>query len=222
MVATLYSPASYWEARHLAVRLHVISFDELAGRRFVFDPLQAMEGDGSGGAHAEVDMDVVYKIVNQIEESDFKKWEYSGSKILSPDEQSLAQAQRFMAAQSFLLSWQQGKVPTGWRRPRRLTDFEGESPHVLAAAKAVAQARMEERNEDATKRINEMRASACAPRSQEDIKPISKKELGDLKNAYSKFSSDLYDINTALANASSTIADLVLRTQALVEQDSKG
>jgi hypothetical protein len=169
-----------------------------------------------------VDMDSVGKIVNMVEEDSFKMWECSGSKTMAPEEESLAQAQRFMAAQSFLLSWQKGKVPTGWSRPRRFTDFTGESPLTLAAARAVALQRMEERNQDATNRINELRSSALAPAAQQPSRPISKSEISDLKAAYSKFSSDLYDIHTALSNASATIADITLRTQALVDQQSPG
>jgi hypothetical protein len=170
--------------------------------------------------YQEVDMDLVEKIVNMVEEDTFKPWECSASKASAPEDESLAQAQRFMAAQAFLLSWQNGKVPTGWSRPRRFADFTDESPLILGAAKAVALQRMEDRNAEATHRINEMRSSALAPAMLPALRPISLSEISDLKEAFSTFSSDLYDINTALANASSTIAEVLLRTQALVESQN--
>lgn len=168
--------------------------------------------------YEEVDMDLVEQIVMMVDEDSFKTWEYSPSKSDSPEDDTLAQAQRFMAAQSFLLSWQQGKVPTGWNRPRRFTDFADESPLVLGAAKAVAQQRMEDRNAEATNRINNRRSLAMAPAAdQTPARLISRKEIAGLKEAYSKFSSDLYDINTALGNASAAIAETILRTEALEE-----
>lgn len=173
--------------------------------------------------YEDVDMNLVEQIVTMCEMDDFKQWEYTPSKGGTPEEDSLAQAQRFMSAQSFLMSWQTGKVPTNWRRPRQFADFKDESPLVIGAAKAVAQARMEERNEDANMRIRQRRNSTEAPAEAEvkDRGMISQAEIADLKEAYSKFSSDIYDINTALANVTSTIADITLRTQALSEQGTR-
>lgn len=169
--------------------------------------------------YEEVDMDLVEQIVNMVEEDDVKKWEYQPSKSGSPEEDSLAQAQRFMAAQSFLLSWQTGKVPTGWRRARQFSDFKDESPLVIGAAKLVAKVRMEERNHDANARIQNFRQSSGKRSDASEARGvISQAEITGLKEAYSKFSSDLYDINTALSNVTSTIADITLRTQALSEQ----
>lgn len=175
------------------------------------------KGEDDDVDYQDVDMDLVEKIVMMVEEDSVEKWEYSSTKANTPEDDSLAQAQRFMAAQSFLLSWQQGKVPTGWSRPRRFADFSGESPLVLGAAKAVALQRMEDRNTEATHRINEARTTALAPAAEPEVRPISQREIADLKGAYSKFSSDLYDINTALGNASAAIAEVILRTQALAE-----
>lgn len=180
-------------------------------------PRRAMADDEI--EYEEVDMDLVEQIVMMVDEDGFKQWECATpSKADTPEEDSLAQAQRFMAAQSFLLSWQHGKVPTGWRRPRRFADFADESPLVLGAAKAVAQQRMEDRNAEATSRINERRSLAMAPAA--DAAPsrlLTRKEVASLKDAYSKFSSDLYDINTALGNAAAAIAETILRTDALEE-----
>lgn len=165
-----------------------------------------------------VDPEVVERIVSMAEWDSFEKWDYSTTKSMSQEEEALAQAQRFVAAQSFLMSWQLGRVPTGWQRPRRLADFEEEySTEVLEAALVAAERRIKERNESTTNRINKIRSLAKNPAAPRSPRPISKSEIEDLKDAYTKFSSDLYDIRAALANASATIAELTVRTQALAE-----
>lgn len=171
----------------------------------------------------DVDPELVERIVNMAEWDSVEKWECSSTKSTSPEEAALAQAQRFVAAQSFLMSWQLGRVPTGWQRPRRLADFEGEyGSEVITAVVAALERRVKERNESAIHRINKLRSLSDNPAAPRSPKPISKSEISDLKDAYTKFSSDLYEIKAALANAATTIAELTLRTQALAESGLEG
>jgi hypothetical protein len=166
----------------------------------------------------DVDPAVVQRILEKVEWETFKSWEHTSKATASPEEDALLQAQRFMAAQAFLFSWQNGRVPTGWRRPRRLADFEGKcSPAELAAARDAADRDMAARNQSATDRINDLVLNPREAPARPPPKPISRKEINDLKEAYTKFSSDLYDIQSALGNAASLIAETSLRTQSLAD-----
>lgn len=174
----------------------------------------------TGSAADHPDRELIEKVVTMTEWETSKGWAYDGSTKNTPEEQQLAQAHRFVAAQSFILSWQNGKVPTGWRRPRKLTDFEGKySQEILDAALTEIQRRNDEKNLSTTARIKELRRLASKPEAAKPPpKPISKAEIKALKGAYATFSSDLHDVRTALANASSTIAEIILRTEAVAKQ----
>jgi hypothetical protein len=168
----------------------------------------------------QTEEEIVKKIANMTEWTPYTLWEYSTTKPATPEEDSLMKAQRFMAAQSFFLSWQRGKVPTGWLRPRTLADLEGQySSDSIEAALTYVQRGVEERNRSTTDRIKEKQALPQGQPALATSKPISKAEIDDLKDAYQKFSSDLFDIKTALSNASGAIAELSLRTQALMEKN---
>ena len=98
-------------------------------------------------------LSAVERIAQMTEWDDYTVWEYSDADT-SVEDKALAAAQRFLAAQSFLLSWQEGKVPVGWHRPRRLADFDGEFPQetVDAALERINEL-IAERNEATTRRI---------------------------------------------------------------------
>lgn len=98
-------------------------------------------------------LDTAEKIVRMTEWNEGEPWEYAEGEQWPAD--TLASAKRFVSAQAFLLSWQEGKVPTGWRRARRLADFDGKYPQqVLDAASATIAQRIAERNTERTARIN--------------------------------------------------------------------
>mmetsp|Transcript_13622 Transcript_13622/g.36569 ORF Transcript_13622/g.36569 Transcript_13622/m.36569 type:complete len:872 (+) Transcript_13622:160-2775(+) len=62
---------------------------------------------------------LVNRIIASSELADFKPYYYEENET-----GGTLQAMRFIAAQHFLIAWQQGKVPTGWKRPRRMDDFK--------------------------------------------------------------------------------------------------
>jgi hypothetical protein len=176
----------------------------------------AMSDRGDDGNQDIVDPEVVLEILQKVEWETFKPWEYSNKATISPEESGLMQAQRFMAAQAFMFSWQTGRVPTGWRRPRRLADFEEHcTPAEIAAACAAAERDMAVRNRTATDRINDLVLNPRAAPVKPPPKLISRQEIEGLKKAYTQFSSDLFDIQSALGNAASLIAEISLRTKSL-------
>jgi hypothetical protein len=193
--------------------------DEIGGGGALGDHAEHVgAGGGKKGMHDGTDEATVERIARMTEWTPYKLWECSSTKPATPEEDSLMKAQRFMAAQSFFMSWQRGKVPTGWLRPRILADLEGQyRPDAIEAAVSYVQRGVEERNKLTTDRIKEIQAHPHGQAELPPQKPISKAEIDDLKDAYQKFSSDLFDIKTALSNASAAVAELSLRTQALAE-----
>lgn len=104
-------------------------------------------------------LETAEKIVRMTEWNEAEPWEYSDAEAQTKD--TLAAAKRFVSAQSFLLAWQEGKVPTGWRRPRRLTDFDNKYPQqVLDEASATIAQRIAERNSERTAMINAVLTAA--------------------------------------------------------------
>lgn len=86
--------------------------------------------------------------------NEWEAWEYAESEG-GANSDTLAAAKRFLSAQSYLLAWVEGKVPTGWRRPRRLADFDGKYPkQVLEKAEGIIAERIAKRNSEQTARIN--------------------------------------------------------------------
>lgn len=111
-------------------------------------------------------LDTAEKIVRMTEWDECEAWEY-GENESGPHGDSLAAAKRFLSAQSYLLAWVEGKVPTGWRRPRRLADFDGKYPkQVLEKAEVIIAERIAKRNSEQTARINAV-VSAARERMRE-------------------------------------------------------
>lgn len=105
-------------------------------------------------------LDTAEKIVRMTEWNEWDAWEYAEGEV-GPTGDSLSAAKRFLSAQSFLLAWVEGKVPTGWRRPRRLADFDGKYPkQVLQKAESVIAERIATRNSEQTARINAVVSAA--------------------------------------------------------------
>lgn len=166
------------------------------------------------------------KIVRMTEWNEQETWECSES-----DEHNegnhLAAAKRFLAAQAFLLSWQEGKVPTGWRRARRLTDFDGEYPKaVVDAAEDIIAERIAVRNFEKTAKLNaailskvksENKTEQGEQTANVDEQRTMKKEAEKLKSDLSTFSHDFFQAKSALSKATSAIADISFRIQALSE-----
>lgn len=148
-------------------------------------------------------------------------WEYSEQDEHSA-ENNLAAAKRFLAAQSFLLSWQQGKVPTGWRRGRRLTDFDGEYPQaVVDQAEDIIAERIAVRNFEKTARLNAAMSSKgkspdAAEKPEDDV-GRNKQDIEALKSDFSAFSRDFFEAKSSLSKATAAVADISFRLQALSE-----
>lgn len=160
------------------------------------------------------------KIARMTEWNEHEPWEYSDNDEHS-EENNLAAAKRFLAAQSFLLSWQEGKVPTGWRRARRINDFDSEyPPSVVEAAEDIIADRIAERNLEKTVRLNaalKNRGLAKTNGEAKDDDAMSKAQIEKLKSDFSAFSHEFYQAKSALAKATSAIADVSFRIQALSE-----
>ncbi|KAA8496218.1 hypothetical protein FVE85_2373 [Porphyridium purpureum] len=73
----------------------------------------------AGGAGKATEEVLIMRMVAASELVDHKPWVYE-----EKEKDGTMQAMRFIAAQQFLLSWQTGKVPVGWSRPRRIEDFQ--------------------------------------------------------------------------------------------------
>ena len=168
----------------------------------------------------------VEKIVEMVQWEDFKRWECaseSDSKS-NTDEENLAKAQRFISAQSFMLAWQQGKVPAGWTRPRRLDDFQGKYPEVvLDEALSRIEERIVERNEALTAHLAKRVASgapgvgggAFKMGSEKEKGKVTKEEIEKLKKFYAQLNSNVYSVKQALSNASAAVAEVVVKTMEL-------
>lgn len=157
----------------------------------------------------------VEKIARSVEWDAQPEWvETSG-----PDEH-LAAAKRYMAAQSFLLSWKEGKVPVGWQRARKLTDYDGKYPtDVVDAAQERIADLITERNELANERIqraaDERRASA---QRAADGSMLARKEVVQVRRQLAAFNQAYFELKNSVDRASDAIAELSLRTQALQER----
>lgn len=166
-------------------------------------------------------LDDVEKIVRMTEWNDIESWEYSENEETS-QENNLAAAKRFLAAQAFLLSWQEGKVPTGWRRPRRLTDFDGKFPQsVVDTAEDVIAERITQRTYQKTARLNaalSAREKSLSEDAKDDKDLETRKKLVEaLKTQFSAFNHEFFEVKSLLTAATSAVADITLRTQALSE-----
>lgn len=168
-------------------------------------------------------LDDAEKIVRMTEWNEHEPWEYSGTDEHSEDN-NLAAAKRFMAAQSFMLSWQEGKVPTGWRRARRLADFDGEYPKtVVDAAEDIINDGIEARNMEKTARLNavvSLKGEASSDNSRKgppDDVALNKQDIEGLKADFSSFNHDFFEAKSALNRATTEIADISFRIQALSE-----
>lgn len=130
----------------------------------------------------------------------------------------LSAAKRYMAAQSFLLSWQEGKVPVSWQRPRRLVDYDGKYPaDVVDAAQDRIAELITERNNAANARIQ----AAAAERKNSSKKKkngLQKKEVIQVRRSLVQFNHAYSDLKMAVDKASEAIAELTLRAQALNER----
>lgn len=160
------------------------------------------------------------KIARMTEWNEHEPWEYSDNDKHS-EENNLAAAKRFLAAQSFLLSWQEGKVPTGWRRARKINDFDGGYPlSVVEAAEDIIAERIAVRNFEKTARLNAVLKSKNLSKTNTeavDDDSMSKAQIEKLKADFSVFSHEFFQAKSALGRATSTIADLSFRIQALSE-----
>lgn len=169
------------------------------------------------------------KIVRMTEWNEQEAWECSDSEE-HIESNHLAAAKRFLAAQAFLLSWQEGKVPTGWRRARRLTDFDGEYPQaVVDAAEDIIAERIAIRNFEKTAKLNAVilskeKSGNKTEKGEEtgkvgkvDKEEAKRKEVEKLKSDLTTFSHDFFQAKSALSKATSAIADISFRIQALSE-----
>lgn len=157
-------------------------------------------------------------IVQMTEWNDMDTWEYTENE--SPDDNHLEKAKRFLAAQSFLLSWQEGKVPTGWRRPRRLTDFDGKFPQsTVDEAEDIIADRIAERNLRKTERLNAVMSAREKRKSMKKddsaVAPLNKEQLEHVKADFSTFSHQFFEAKSALTKATSSIAEITFRIQAI-------
>ncbi|CAN8066746.1 unnamed protein product [Agarophyton chilense] len=160
-------------------------------------------------------------IARMTEWNDIEAWDYSEDEESSA-ENNLAAAKRFLAAQSFLLSWQEGKVPTRWRRPRKLTDFDGKYPKsVVDEAEDIIAERIAVRNLEKTARLNAVlsaRKSDSLGDGGKTRDAVQKKtELDALKTDFAAFNTDFFEAKNCLTKATSSIADISFRIQALSE-----
>lgn len=157
-------------------------------------------------------LDDVELIARSVEWDAQPEWVDDGA------EESLAAAKRYMAAQAFLLSWQEGRVPVGWHRSRRLTDFDGSYPNqVVDAAEDLINELITERNDAANARIaraaTERRASA-----RTTTPALAKKDVAVVSKQLSEFNHAFFDLKAAVAKASDAVGELALRAQALQER----
>lgn len=182
------------------------------------------------------------KIVRMTEWNAAEPWEFAEGEVASVD--TLAAAKRFVSAQHFLLAWQEGKVPTGWRRPRRLTDFDGKYPKsVVDEAEEFIAERIAARNMQKTAKINAVLSAAGKAKdgcgANENIsaglaadeglkrgktrekKKISAKDVDAVKKDFAQFSSDLFEAKNALRTAMNAAADVSLRIDALTKTISQ-
>lgn len=132
----------------------------------------------------------------------------------------LSRAKRYCAAQSFLLSWQEGRVPVGWQRARKLTDYDGKYPtEVVDAAQDRIEQLIIERNNAANARIqqaaNERRESA---KRGADPNVLQRKEVIVVRRQLAKFNTSYFEMKDAVDKASDAVAELSLRAQALQER----
>lgn len=160
-------------------------------------------------------LDDVELIARQVEWDPQSEWTMDDGA-----DASLAAAKRYMAAQAFILSWKEGRVPVGWQRARRLADFDGSYPsRVVDAAHERINELITERNDAANARIaraaTERRASSQA---QTPRATLAKKEVAAVSSQLADFNHAFFDMKTAIAKASDAVAELALRTQALEER----
>lgn len=132
----------------------------------------------------------------------------------------LARTKRYVAAQTFLLSWQEGRVPVGWQRARRLTDYDGKYPtEIVDAAQDRIAELIAERNNAANARIqqaaNERRASA---QRGADPNVLQRKEVIAVRRQLAQFNTAYFEMKDSVDKASDAIAELALRAQALQER----
>lgn len=158
-------------------------------------------------------LDDVEKITRMTEWDAHPAWELDENTNV---DDSLAAAQRYVAAQGFLLSWQEGRVPVGWQRARRLADFDGAYPqHIVDAALDRINDLIAERNNAATKRI------ARAARHRKTVEALtpkaSKTDVELISQQFGKFSHAVSEMKVAIESASAAVAELTLKTQALDE-----
>lgn len=165
-----------------------------------------------------------------VEWSNVDAWEYyeGEQKVRDP----LARAKRYVSAQAFLLSWQEGKVPTGWRRPRRLADFEGKYPApVLETVSEKMASIYNQRNQEKTVQLNmlvrqEKEREQHVGQKPEEIheqarkedvptKKVERSDLQGLKKDLASLSHHIFEAKSALKIASNTAADAALRIKAI-------
>lgn len=169
-------------------------------------------------------LDDAEKIARMTEWNEHEPWECTETEEHS-EENNLAAAKRFMAAQSFLLSWQEGKVPTKWRRARRITDFDGEYPKsVIEEAEDIISERIAARNQEKTARLNavvSLRSDSSAADNQKDRptsdSTLNTKEVESLKADFAAFNQEFFEAKSALSRVTTAIADISFRVQALSE-----
>ncbi|KAI0563935.1 hypothetical protein FGB62_32g129 [Gracilaria domingensis] len=160
-------------------------------------------------------------IARMTEWNDIETWEYTEGEESSA-ENNLAAAKRFLAAQSFLLSWQEGKVPTRWRRPRKLTDFDGKYPRsVVDDAEDIIAERIVVKNMEKTIRLNAVlsarKSDSIEIDGNRDDAGQKKTELDALKADFAAFNTDFFEAKNCLTKATSSIAEISFRIQALSE-----
>lgn len=181
-------------------------------------------------------LDTAEKVMRMVEWSNVEAWEYyeGEQKVRDP----LARAKRYVSAQAFLLSWQEGKVPTGWRRPRRLADFEGKYPApVLETVSEKMASIYNQRNQEKTAQLNMLVRQEKerelhvdhhqqkpeekiheGTRGKEDVsttKKVEQSDLQGLKKDLASLSHHIFEAKSALKIASNTAADATLRIKAI-------
>lgn len=161
------------------------------------------------------------KIVQMTEWNDVETWDYSEDEE-SSDDYNLAAAKRFLAAQTFLFCWQEGKVPTSWRRPRRIADFDGKLPRsVIEQAEDMIAENIAERNFKKTARLNaalSARAtSSSVPGDVDEDAKMSMQQLEELKTDMSHFNHEFFEVKSALSKATTAVAEISFRIQAISE-----
>lgn len=168
-------------------------------------------------------LDSAEKIVRMTEWNESEAWEYSED-VEGPTPDNLAMAKRFLAAQSFLLSWQEGKVPTGWKRPRRLTDFDGKYPSsVLEKVEGIFAERIAVNNFRTTAMLKDAISARDRDRAEAEAAKTDKKDgvtkidVEALKSDFAKFNNDFFEVKSALSKATAATAEVSLQIQALSE-----